>query len=138
MVEKSPAPGWWPDITEPFRHLGARIADWFAPRSEASADKAAYRVSVELPGVAEADMEVSVRDGVLTVKGEKRAERREEGEGYFFSEREYGRFQRSFRLPADADPAKIEAEAAKGVLTVTIGRRGKAEDAGKSIPIRAL
>jgi HSP20 family protein len=86
--------------------------------------------------VAEDDMEVTLRDGILTVKGEKRAERREEGAGYFFTEREYGRFERSFRLPADADPEKIEAEAAKGVLTVTIGRKGKGEE-GRTIPIRA-
>ncbi|MCL5776703.1 Hsp20/alpha crystallin family protein [Limibaculum sp. FT325] len=136
MVEKTPAHGWLPDIAEPFRALGSRIAGWFAPRSEASGDTAAYRVSIELPGVAEDDMEVTLRDGILTVKGEKRAERREEGAGYFFTEREYGRFERSFRLPADADPEKIEAEAAKGVLTVTIGRKGKGEE-GRTIPIRA-
>ena len=79
-----------------------RIADWFAPRAEATASNAHYEITMELPGVAQDDIEVSLHDGVLTVKGEKRSERKEEGEGYFFSEREYGRFQRTFRLPADA------------------------------------
>ena len=138
MVEKSGGPGWWPELSEPFRALGSRIADWFAPRSEASADKAAYRISVELPGVAEEDIEVSLREGSLTVKGEKRSERTEEGEGYFFSEREYGRLQRTFRLPADADPEKVEAHAEKGVLRITIGKRSPKENGSRKIPVRAL
>ncbi len=110
IVEETNARAWWPGFYEPFRHFGERIADWFAPRSEATASNAHYEITMELPGVAQEDIDVSLHDGILTVKGEKRSERKEEGEGYFFSEREYGRFQRTFRLPADAraNPTQVE------------------------------
>ena len=99
-----------PGFYEPFRHLGERIADWFAPRAEAKASNAHYEITMELPGVTQEDIDVSLHEGVLTVKGEKRSERKEEGEGYFFSEREYGRFQRTFRLPADARANSTQVE----------------------------
>jgi HSP20 family protein len=97
MVEKTNSPAWWPGFAEPFRHMGERIADWFAPRAEAKASDAHYEITMELPGVSESDIDITLHEGVLTVKGEKHSERKEEGEGYFFSEREYGRFQRTFR-----------------------------------------
>ena len=95
-------------------------------------------MSVELPGVEEKDIDVSLHQGVLSVRGEKRIETVEEGAGYFFSEREYGRFQRSFRLPADADPEKIAADYRRGVLTVTIGKRGTDGTGARKIPVRTL
>ena len=82
MVEKTNSPAWWPGFAEPFRHMGERIADWFAPRAEAKASNAHYEITMELPGVAEGDIDVSLHEGVLTVKGEKNSERKEEGEGY--------------------------------------------------------
>jgi len=100
MVEKTPSPGWWPNFYEPFRHLRERVADWFAPRSEAKAADGQYEITMELPGVDKDNIDIALHEGVLTVKGEKHSERKEEGEGCFFSEREYGRFQRTFRLPA--------------------------------------
>jgi len=138
MVEKSQGPGWWPSVYEPFRHLGERIADWFAPRSEAKATGARYEITVELPGVDAKDIDVALDDGVLTVKGEKRSERKEEGEGYFFSEREYGRFQRTFRLPADAEGDKVAADFTNGVLKITVPKRGEQKQATKKVAVRAL
>lgn len=138
MVEKTQSPGWWPNIYEPFRHLGERIADWFAPRSEAKATNARYEITIELPGVDAKDIDVALDDGVLTVKGEKRSERKEEGEGYFFSEREYGRFQRTFRLPADAEGDKVAADFTNGVLKITVPKRGEEKQATKKIAVRAL
>lgn len=128
MVEKSHMLGTWPGLFEPFRSFGQRVADWVAPPSEAAGDDQAYRIVMELPGVAEDDIDLSVSDGVVTVKGEKRAEREEEGETWYFSERQYGAFSRSFRLPPDADPAEVRAGLKDGVLTVSVGKR--APDAG--------
>lgn len=122
MVEKSHASGFWPSLYDPFRALGARMADWFAPASEASSDEGAYTIRMEVPGVAEKDLELSVHDGVLTVKGEKRTTREEKGETWYFSEREYGSFSRSFRLPPDADDAGVKADLADGVLTVVVAK----------------
>ena len=138
MVEKTNSPAWWPSFHEPFRHLGDRIADWFAPRAEAKESNAQYEITMELPGVAEKDIDVSLHDGVLTVKGEKTSERKEEGEGYFFSEREYGRFRRTFRLPADAKGDGVGADFSNGVLTITVPKMAEEKQEAKKIKVNAL
>ena len=128
MVEKSPATslasGFWPSFYEPFRSFGTKLAEWVAPASEASSDDKLYRISIELPGVTEADIDVTVDDGVVTVKGEKKTSREEKGETWYFSERQFGSFSRSFRLPADADEAKVDAVLKDGVLTLTVPKAG--------------
>ena len=138
MVEKTNTPAWWPDFYEPFRHLGDRIADWFAPRAEAKESNARYEITMELPGVAEKNIDVSLHDGVLTVKGEKSSERKEEGEGYFFSEREYGHFQRTFRLPADAKSGSVLADFSNGVLKITVPKMAEEKREAKKIKVNAL
>ena len=110
MIEKSHNSGFWPSLYEPLRNIGTRLAEWFAPASEASADDAAYRIAMELPGVEEKDIDLSIHDGVITVKGEKHTSREEEGDTWYFSERQYGSFSRSFRLPPDADEGKVSAD----------------------------
>ncbi|SLN32747.1 Spore protein SP21 [Roseovarius litorisediminis] len=122
MVEKSQthSTGLWPSIYEPFRSLGTRMADWLAPASDASADDNAYRITVELPGVDEKDIDVQVHEGVVSVTGEKSEEREEKGDTWFFSERQFGSFSRSFRLPADADGEKVDASLKDGVLTISV------------------
>lgn len=137
MVEKSHTAGWWPYLYEPLRGIGEKIADWFAPRSEASAVRDCYEISLELPGVKAEDIDVSVEDGHLTVKGEKRFEREEKGRTYFFSEREYGAFQRSFRLPPDAQANDVSAEFTNGVLVLKVPKVGPQQDRTKRIPIRS-
>jgi len=138
MVEKTNTPAWWPGFYEPFRHLGDRIADWFAPRAEAKESNARYEITMELPGVAEKNIDVSLHDGVLTVKGEKSSERKEEGEGYFFSEREYGHFQRTFRLPADAKSGGVLADFSNGVLKITVPKMAEEKREAKKIKVNAL
>ena len=120
MVEKSHTSGFWPTVWEPLSGFGSRVADWVAPASEASAKDDAYRISIELPGVDEKDIEVAIHDGLLTLKGEKKTSREEKGETWFFSERQYGSFSRSFRLPPDAADEGVEADLKDGVLTVTV------------------
>lgn len=137
MVEKSHTAGWWPYLYEPLRGIGEKIADWFAPRSEASAVRDCYEISLELPGVKAEDIDVSVEDGHLTVKGEKRFEREEKGRTYFFSEREYGAFQRSFRLPPDAQANDVSADFTNGVLVLKVPKVGPQQDRTKRIPIRS-
>jgi len=136
MVEKSHTAGWWPNLYEPLRGIGERIADWFAPRSEASALQDAYEICLELPGVKADDIDVSIEDGHLTVKGEKRFEREEKGRTYFFSEREYGAFQRSFRLPVDAQAEDVTADFTNGVLVLKVPKSGPAKERTKRIQIR--
>lgn len=119
----------WSNIWNPFRQMGQQVADWFAPTSEASGEDGKYTVRVELPGVKQDDIDIAVRDDMLVVTGEKREDRKEEGESYFFSERRYGAFRRAFRLPQDVSQDDIAANFEDGVLTVTLPRA--TNDAGK-------
>jgi len=135
MIEQTHSRGWWPSVYEPLRQMSSRIADWFAPASEASSKAESYEITLELPGVDVEDVEVSVNDGVLTLKGEKRSAHEEKGDTYYFSERQYGAFSRSFRLPPDADASEIKADMKDGVLTVSIAKEVEKEAAKTKIEI---
>ena len=113
---------WSSSYLDPLRTLTSKVADFFAPAAEASGATEYYEVDIELPGVAESDINVTIDHNVLMITGEKKHERTEEGRTFFFSERSYGRFQRTFRLPADADQDKIHAIHKNGVLTVRIAK----------------
>lgn len=138
MVERSHTAGWLPaQVYAPLRKLGERVVDWFTPRADGAAAEDFYEISLELPGVTADDITVSVQEGTLTVQGEKRFEHDEAGRTYFFSEREYGAFQRSFRLPPDAVRERIDATFRNGVLTVRIGKIDAATAAGSQrVPVR--
>ena len=135
MVEKTPLGTFWPSLYEPFRQFGGKLADWVAPATEASSGNDAYRITMEVPGVAEEDIHLTVENGVVAVKGEKKTEREEKGDTWYFSERQYGSFQRSFRVPADADETKVAADLKDGVLTITIPRQAPTEKSGKRVKI---
>lgn len=125
---------WWGNIADPFRQLAAKVADFFAPAAEASRTDEHYDIRLELPGVAESDIAVHVEHNMLTVSGEKKFERKEEGEDFFFSEFSYGKFQRAFRLPDDADQDSIKATYRDGLLIIQVGKRQPGK-AGKKISI---
>jgi HSP20 family protein len=110
----------WPAVTGPIKEAGERTAGWFAPRSDASVSAESYQIMMELPGCSVDDIDIAIHDGAMVVSGEKRFESAEEGESYFFSEREYGAFQRSFRLPADAQSDAVIADFRNGILKITI------------------
>ncbi|MBU3261187.1 Hsp20/alpha crystallin family protein [Roseovarius sp. PS-C2] len=135
MVEKSQS-GFWPSVYEPMLNFGQRVADWLSPASDASASDNAYHITLELPGVSESDIDVSVHDGVVTVKGEKTHEREEKGDTWFFSERQYGAFSRTFRLPADADGDRLEAHLKDGVLSLSVPKRTEATGEAKKVAIK--
>ena len=136
MVEKTSLGGFWPSLYEPFRVAGSRVADWLAPAAEASQNGNAYRIAMELPGVAEDDVHLTVDNGVVQLTGEKKTSREEKGETWYFSERQFGSFSRSFRLPDDADEAGVKAEMKDGVLTVTVPKKApEAVAASKRVPI---
>ena len=127
MVEKTENAGLWPSLYDPFRAFGSRLADWLSPATEASGGKDAYAINMELPGVSEDDIELTVDDGVVTIRGEKKTETEKKGDTWYFSERQYGAFRRSFRLPADADAGKVSAEMKDGVLKITVPKQAKAQ-----------
>jgi HSP20 family protein len=85
------------------------------------------RITAELPGVTEQDIEVSLDDDVLTIRGEKKFERKDDKENFHFVERSYGTFQRSLRLPYTINPEQVQASFENGVLTVTVPKTGRQE-----------
>jgi len=108
-----------------------------APKVDVSEDDKGFKLSAELPGLTEKDIEVSVASGMLTLKGEKQQEKEEKGKQYWLSERSYGSFQRSFALPEGADPDKVEAQFAKGVLTITLPKKPDMVKQAKKIEVKA-
>jgi len=96
----------------------------------------AYEIIAELPGLDENDIGDDLANGVLTIKGEKRAEKEEKKKSYYVSERSFGSFVRSFALPDGVDPAKIEATFKNGVLTVVLPKTVEAKQSAKKIAIK--
>jgi HSP20 family protein len=95
-------------------------------------------VTAELPGLSEKDVEVVLSDDLLTIRGEKKVEKEEKKKNFYMSERSYGSFERSFRLPESVDQAKVQANFEKGVLTVRAPKRAGAEKAaGKKVAIKS-
>lgn len=90
------------------------------PKIDVKETKDNVVVKAELPGVAEEDITVEVSDGVMTISGQKMAEKEEEKEGYYYKESFSGSFSRSISLPSEVKAEKTEAEMDNGVLTVTV------------------
>ena len=109
----------------------------WAPRVDVIESDAAYVISAELPGLEDKDVEVTVADGVLTLKGEKNAAEEEERENYFRKERVYGRFERSFRLPEEVEANKVMANFKNGVLTVGVPKSEEAQSVVHKVEIEA-
>jgi HSP20 family protein len=94
-----------------------------------------FQITAELPGLDEKNVEVTLADGVLTIKGEKSEEKEEKKKNYYHSERSFGSFERSFDLPDTVDQGKIEASFQKGLLTITIPKTEAAQKTAKKIAI---
>ncbi len=91
------------------------------------------KIAAELPGLDEKDVELSLHDGVLTIKGEKGGE----NSGAHYTERWHGQFQRSFQVGAGIDTDAVSARFKKGVLSVTLKKRAENQSQVKRIPISA-
>ena len=96
------------------------------PRVDVAETDEAITITADLPGVDEKDVDLTLVNGVLTLRGEKKAEKEEKEKNYHVVERSYGSFTRSFRLPDTVNPDKVAARFDKGVLIITVP---KAEDA---------
>jgi HSP20 family protein len=107
-----------------------------APAIDLAETDKEYKITAELPGLDEKDVEVNFADGVLTIRGEKREEKEEKKKDYYLSERRYGSFSRALRVPGDVDDAKIDANVKNGVLTVTLPKTVEAQKRQKKIEIK--
>lgn len=102
------------------------LPDW-APVVDILEDDKAYHLRVDLPGVRKDEVDVELEGTVLTVRGERKAEREEKSRKYHRVERFFGSFARSFDLPEDIDGGQIEATFRDGVLNVSVGKAPHAQ-----------
>lgn len=107
------------------------------PRVDVTEDDKAFHVTVELPGMTEKDIAVSVTERLLTIRGEKKEEQEKKDKDVFRRERAYGSFRRDIELPGDVDAGKIEAQFKNGVLTIDLPKTQEAQARVKQIPVKA-
>ncbi|MBP2294352.1 Hsp20/alpha crystallin family protein [Azospirillum rugosum] len=112
---------------------GTGFGGW--PHTDVVETDKEYRVTAELPGLEDKDIDLTFQDGVLTLKGEKKVEH--EGDGARYSERYHGRFQRSIAVGPDVDEGKVSASFKNGVLTVVLPKSPEVEGKVKRIPVNA-
>lgn len=128
---------WRLPLTRTLRDIDLPSFEWpVAPAVDLTEKDGRYEIAAELPGMDEKNVEVKITNGVLTITGEKSEERQEEEKDYHLSERRFGSFQRSFRLPEGIDAEKIEASFTKGLLTVKLPKTAEAVKNEKKIEIK--
>jgi HSP20 family protein len=109
------------------------FGEW-SPALDVSETKDAVVVKAEVPGMDPKDIQLSLQENVLTIKGEKKQEKEEKGEHFYRAERSYGAFGRVIRLPVSVDGEKVTASFKNGLLTVTLPKAPAAK--GSVIPIK--
>ncbi|MBD1204459.1 MAG: Hsp20/alpha crystallin family protein [Rhodobacteraceae bacterium] len=129
------------DLFSPFPSEGTALAGprgWTTafPAMDMAESADAYDLSIELPGLGAEDVEVRLKDGTLVVSGEKSDEHKENRADRHLSERRWSSFRRSLALPTDADPARIEATFARGVLKLHLPKSPAALASEKTIPVK--
>jgi len=112
-------------------------SDLIVPELDVHDNGKQLMIEVDLPGVNEKDVSVTMSNGMLVIKGEKKSEFEEKKENYYLSERSYGSFERSLRLPETVDEDKVEARFEKGVLKLSIAKKPEAVKTAKKIDIKA-
>ena len=105
-------------LTPGFREA-SEMAEW-RPAVDIFDKEDRIVIKAELPGVDKKDMSVDIKDGILTLSGERTYENEVKEEGYYRKERAFGKFNRSFALPEGLDPEKIDADYKDGVLKIEI------------------
>src|SRR5215831_7602523 len=124
---------------DPFRELAHFFENWdasgkeqlaagtFVPAVDVYEDEHNLVLKLEIPGVSEDELKVSLENSTLTVSGERKFEKEEKEENFHRIERRYGAFTRTFRLPNTVDAEKVEASYDKGLLKITLAKRAEAK-----------
>jgi len=108
----------------------------FTPKADVRENDKELRVTIELPGMDEKDIDLSLSGDMLTIRGEKKEEQEDKGKDYFRLERSYGSFSRTIPLPVEVESGKIDAYFKKGVLTITLPKSVKAISETKKIEVK--
>ncbi len=124
------------DLT-PFSETGLdKLTSRFSPSVEVEETEKEIKVSAELPGIEEKDVNVSLTDDALTIRGEKKTEKEENRKGFYRSERTFGSFQRVLPLPCEVVADKVEAKFKNGVLSIVLPKAPSAQKEAKKIQIK--
>ncbi|RKX31091.1 MAG: Hsp20/alpha crystallin family protein [Verrucomicrobia bacterium] len=121
----------WPSLRRRGRTWGVMV-----PNVDVSETDQEIEVKADLPGLDEKDIEVTLDENVLTIRGEKKEEREDRRRDYYLMERAYGSFERAIPLPGNIDAGGITARFRNGVLTVRIPKTGQEARSGKRIPVK--
>jgi len=113
------------------------VVGMFGPSTDVTETDKSIDVSVELPGMTEDDIDISLSGDAITIRGEKKIEHEENRKGVYMSERSYGSFYRTVPLPAGVDPDKADATFKNGVLKVSLPKTPEAQAKIKHIPVKA-
>lgn len=114
-------------VFDRFSNWSGGIPGSFAPSMEVAETPQALEITTELPGLSEEDVEISVADGVLTIRGEKKEEKEETKKTYRLVERSYGSFERSLALPRSVDTGAVKATMDKGILKIVLPKSAEAQ-----------
>ena len=120
--------------THPTEDSSIATSDW-VPAVDIEETDDSFVIVADIPGVKPEDIEVHMDNGVLTVKGERETEKKEEKDDYKRIERSYGSFYRRFSLPDTADPESIQANSDDGVLKITVAKQEKTQPQPRKIEV---
>jgi len=109
----------------------------FMPKADVRENEKEIIVSVELPGMDEKDIDISLTKDALTIKGEKKETTEEKGENFYRLERSYGSFNRTIPFPVEVETRKTVAHFKKGVVTIVLPKSAKTVAETKKIPVRS-
>ena len=138
MLQLVPRRSNWLSLLPEFDIFDRMFNDWtvpslwseervVVPAFDVSETEKEYVISGEIPGINPKDLEVTVTDGIVSVKGEKKQEKEEKEENYHRIERHYGSFQRSFRLPENINKEELDASYKDGILRLTLPKSKESE-----------
>lgn len=118
-------------------NMTRRLQALSVPALELKEKETEFELVAEIPGMKAEDVELKVSDGILRLSGERREDRDEKKEGFLFSERRYGCFERAIELPQGIDHGKITATARDGILSVHMPKSPAAIERERKIPINS-
>jgi HSP20 family protein len=129
-------PSLWRSPFDIFKGNGGALGNW-NPSVDVSETDKEIKVTAELPGMDEKDVNVELTDDALNISGEKKTEKEEKDKNYYRSERSYGSFHRTIPLPVEVDKDKVQAAFKKGILTVNLPKTVSAQANTKRIAVKA-
>jgi len=119
------------------RGFSSAAEAFFTPSVDVKETEKEFIIKAELPGVDEKNIEVTVSDDSVTIRGEKKEEKEDKGKNYYYMERSYGSFHRVIPLNAETESGKAEASFKNGVLNITVPKSAKPKTKGTKVPIKS-